>query len=312
MISCSVAFRLGLLSLLVGCQVSAPKARPPFDAAAYAHELASWKASRVRAIAGPDGWITLSGLYWLDGSSYTLGGGEAEIPIPGTTGVLGRLLIDSATALFIAESGRAVRVQGEVIDSIALESDGEGRRPTVVAAGTSTFRVLDRSGRLALRVKDSASILRQTFAGIETFPVDTAFRVLARLERPTQPRVLRLANIVGLIEDHRVAGILHFALHGRSWTLEAVQEPGDSALFILFRDVTSGTESYPAGRYLSTAPPDSAGLVVLDFNRAYNPPCAFTAFATCPMPPRQNVLPIAIPAGERRYAETHTDVARAR
>lgn len=295
--------------LAAACQHAPPK--PAFDPERYAREDAEWKARRLRSIAGPDGWITLAGLYWLESKSYTVGGAGADIPLPGAERVVGTLQVDSGQPRFTVAPGARVTLGDSVVTAVALQTDRDGAKPTVLAVGGTTFRVLDRSGRLAVRVKDSASALRREFAGIPAFPIDPAFRVLARLERPAEPRVLHLANIVGLIEDHPVAGTLHFTLAGEPRTLVAVTEPGDSSLFILFRDSTSQSETYQAGRFLDAPPPDSAGFVLLDFNRAYNPPCAFTAFATCPLPPPENLLPIPIRAGERRYNGGHGAVALA-
>ncbi|MDX2060837.1 MAG: DUF1684 domain-containing protein, partial [Gemmatimonadales bacterium] len=176
------------------------------------------------------------------------------------------------------------------------------RRPTVIRSGGLSLRVIDRGGRLALRVKDSAAPERLGFRGLDYFPVDSASRVRARLVPHVRPHSLKVTNILGQPEEYPSPGILSFRLNGRRFELIAAQQPGDSALFIIFRDSTSLTETYQAARFLSAPPPDRDGNTILDFNRAYNPPCAFTAFSTCPLPPPENVLATAIRAGEKRYA----------
>lgn len=187
----------------------------------------------------------------------------------------------------------------------ALATDAGGQKPTVLAIGAITLRVLERGGRLAVRVKDTLALTRLAFRGLDYFPRDPAWRLNATFERHDPVRTLKIINILGQPEDYPNPGVLVFTVAGTTYRLEAAQEKGDSALFVIFRDESSRDASYEAGRFLKVNPPDSAGRADLDFNRAYNPPCAFSAFATCPLPPPQNRLAVRIPAGERRYAGGH-------
>jgi hypothetical protein len=250
----------------------------------------------------------VAGLHWLEEGTARVGSaGENDIVLPhGAPPHVGVLQVERGAVRFASWPGTAVRHGDARVDSLELSTDRDSS-PTVLASGSVTFRVIDRSGHLALRVKDSLSHARLAFAGLEYFPVDTTWRVPARLE-PTPGNRLKVINIVGLEEDFASPGRLVFTTHGRTLSLQVAQEKGDSSYFIIFRDSTSASATYPAGRYLAAPPVDSTGWTVLDFNRAYNPPCAFTAYATCPLPPPQNILPVAIEAGELRYGAAHAAV----
>jgi uncharacterized protein (DUF1684 family) len=179
-----------------------------------------------------------------------------------------------------------------------MQSDAEGA-PTVVALGALTFQVIKRGERYAIRLKDMRSQQRAAFKGLEWFPVREDHRVHARFVSHPSPRSIPIVNVLGMVEPMRSPGYAEFRLKGRTLRLHPVLETSDATeLFFIFKDQTSGRETYGAGRYLY-APMPSNGTVELDFNKAYSPPCAFTAFATCPLPPKENRLPIRIEAGER-------------
>lgn len=298
----------GLL-LLAACATRSP-APVAFDRTTYQADYAAWRAKRLDAIAGPDGWATLVGLHWLDRDRLTLGadsGNAIVLPAGHAPPHLGTLDIVARRVRFAAAPGISVRrdTLPGLVDTVALQSDSGHRRPTVIRSGGLSLRVIDRGGRLALRVKDTAAPERLGFRGLDYFPIDSASRVTARLVPHATPHTLKVTNILGQPEEYPSPGILSFDLNGRRFELIAAQEPGDSTLFIIFRDSTSLTETYQAARFLGAAAPGPDGITILDFNRAYNPPCAFTAFSTCPLPPPENILATAIRAGEKRYAGQH-------
>jgi uncharacterized protein (DUF1684 family) len=158
--------------------------------------------------------------------------------------------------------------------------------------------VIERGNRYGIRLKDKNSELRKAFTGLKYFPPLEEYRVKARFVPYDPPKMIPVPNILGQVDEEPSPGYVVFMLNGRECRLDPVTE-GDS-LFFIFKDLTSGKETYPPGRFLNTEMPQN-GEVVLDFNQAYNPPCAFTPYATCPLPPEQNKLPIAIEAGELRY-----------
>ena len=186
---------------------------------------------------------------------------------------------------------------GEPVTEMELRSDKAGS-PDVLVLGRLRMFVIERDGRLAIRLRDLESPMRRGFTGLRWFPVRESFRVTALWVPYDPPKLLRVPNILGYAERLPSPGRAVFALDGRELALEPVlEDPQEAQLFFIFKDGTSGKETYPAGRFLYAEMPKD-GSVVLDFNKAYNPPCAFTAFATCPLPPEQNRLKVRIEAGE--------------
>ncbi len=287
---------------------SAAPVKEAVDSTAYAADTKTWRVKRFDAIAGPDGWSTVAGLFWLDSTRYSIGSDSSNtivMPADHTPRVLGTVTRTDSTFRFSAARGVPVFVDSARIDTVTIVND-KGRAPTVLRHGSVTYRVIERGGRFALRVKDSAFVLRTDFKGLEYFPLDTSMRVLATLVPHAAPRTLRILNVIGQTEEYRSPGTLEFTIAGAPYRITAAFEGSDTTqYFLIFRDATSRDATYPAGRFMYTALADSSGHTVLDFNRAYNPPCAFTPFATCPLPPGENVLTVAINAGEKRYAGPH-------
>ena len=303
-----------LLATGAACSRAKPAAtKPAVDSTAYATETADWRVKRLDAIAGADGWSTLAGLFWLDSASYTIGSDAMSntivLPPDNTAPRLGTLTRTDSTYSFKAAPGVVAMVDSARVDTVSLASD-RSRSPTVLHVGSVTYRVIVRGGRQALRVKDSSYVLRREFKGLQYFPLDTSMRVLARLVPHAAPRTLRILNVIGQTDEYRSPGMLEFTIGGMPYTLTAAYEGKDTTqYFVIFRDETSRDATYPAGRFLYALPADSTGHTILDFNRAYNPPCAFTPFATCPLPPAENMLKVAVKAGEQRYAGPHGSTA---
>lgn len=296
-----------LLLLVAACARDVPATvKPAVDSTAYATETDAWRVKRLDAIAGPDGWSTLAGLFWLDSAAYVIGSDAKTstivLPSDNTPPRLGALTRTDSGFRFSAAPGVLAMVDSLRVDSVTLHNDKSGT-PVVLRAGSVTYRVIERGGRQALRVKDSAYVLRREFKGLEYFPLDTSLRVIARLVPHAAPRTVRILNVIGQVEEYASPGTLEFTVNGTPHRLAATFEGKDSTqYFVIFRDATSKDSTYPAGRFMYATLVDSAGYTILDFNRAYNPPCAFTAFATCPLPPAENVLSVALKAGEKRYA----------
>jgi uncharacterized protein (DUF1684 family) len=190
------------------------------------------------------------------------------------------------------------------VTSLVLHSDREGLgEPTILRLGTLSFYVIERGKQLAVRVKDRDNPARLNFKGLEYFPVDQKWRVEAKFEPYDPPRLIPIPTVINTVEYDSCPGALAFSLEGKTHRLDAVIERGsEDKLFIMFSDETNGKETYSLGRQLYTALPDSNNNVILDFNKAYNWPCVFTEYATCPIPPKQNRLAVRIEAGEKMYA----------
>ncbi|MGN6312569.1 MAG: DUF1684 domain-containing protein [Rhodanobacteraceae bacterium] len=269
----------------------------------YSREIEQWRAQRIARLNAPDGWLSLTGLHWLEPGPNTLGSAADNAIVLATAPAhLGSIewRADGSLVLQLA-SGSDALVDGEMKSEAALRDDLEPN-PTRISFGSVNFIVIDRGGRKALRVRDSKAETRTQFAGIESFPVDPAWRIVADWKPFDPPQMLETANVIGQMEKYPVPGKAVFERDGRTHELLPVIEvPGDRQLFLIFADATSGRETYGAARFLYADPPQ-AGKIVLDFNKAYNPPCAFTAFATCPLAPPENRLDLRVTAGEKKYS----------
>lgn len=278
--------------------------RPPLSRGAkYVDEVRQWQAGRAKGLRRDTGWLTLTGLFWLDEGDNPVGSGPANkvrLPekAPETVGTLARR--GSAVTLTTAP-GAMVSVGGNPVGSIEMKADTTGD-PTIAEVGPVQFFVIQRGDRVGVRVRDRENPALGAFRGLDYFPVDEKWRVVARFEPYEPPKEIPIQNIVGIVEPLPSPGALVFEIDGTEYRLDPImEEEGATELFVIFADATSGAETYGAGRYTYVEPPGPDGTTILDFNKAYNPPCAFTDFATCPLPPRQNKLPIRIEAGEKAY-----------
>jgi uncharacterized protein (DUF1684 family) len=290
--------------LLTACLVALLAA---FGAHADLPELEQWRQQRVARLTSETGWLTLVGLYWLRAGENTFGrasGNRIVLDHPALPETAGRFLVRDGRVAFEASPGAEVTHDGMPVKTIAMTPDSQGT-PTVLAIGSLRFFIIERAGRLGVRIRDVEHPARKHFAGIEYFPVREDWIVEARFEPYPPDRRIPIVNILGMTEDMVTPGAVVFAKDGREYRLDAILEaPDDEELFIMFADATSGRETYGAGRFLYLPMPKD-GRVTIDFNRAYNPPCAFNEFATCPLPPPQNRLPIRVEAGEKKYAGAH-------
>ena len=281
---------------------AAPSARPVGPD--YAREIDAWRARREEGLRAPDGWLAVVGLHWLREGTSTIGsakGSDVVLPLPAPPRV-GTLELTRGRALVRVAPGVTVKSGDKPVTELALRSDHGGAKPDVLALGPVSMYVIERGGRLALRVKDTESPRRRSFRGLDWYPVRETYRVQARFTPYDPPRKIPIANVLGMVEPMPSPGYVSFQMAGRRFRLEPVlEEPDAKELFFIFRDTTAGKDTYPAGRFLYSEMPKD-GQVVLDFNKAYSPPCAFTSFATCPLPPRQNRLDVRIEAGEKKPA----------
>ncbi|MBK9168120.1 MAG: DUF1684 domain-containing protein [Bryobacterales bacterium] len=270
--------------------------------AARADDLEAWRQDREQRLAAPGGWLSVAGLFWLkDGEQHAGSDPGLEIVLPEPAPPLvGTFRLSGSRVEFAAAPGVPVMTaSGEVVTRRPMRPDHESG-PDPISVGSLDLFVIQRGGRTALRLIDHDSPRLRDFRGLDWFRPDPAYRVEARLTG--QKHTLPLVNIVGDPEPMESPGTLEFKLAEESCRLDPALEP-DGMLFLLFRDATSGRETYGAGRYLRADPPRD-GRVVLDFNRTYNPPCVYTPYATCPLPPRQNRMTIAVRAGEKMPQQT--------
>jgi uncharacterized protein (DUF1684 family) len=294
--------------LVAACRDGVPDI-PQLAAKEYADTLDAFHARRATAIAGPEGWATHLGLWWLKPGVNRIGADPVSaiaLPSNRSPRVLGDILVEGDSARFVPARGASIHIDKSAVTApVTLHSDVEGNQ-TVLRAGSLVISYITRGGgtRKAVRIKDTLHVARAAFPGHRYFPADTTFRVTAHFIPKPQADSMNIVDVLGIETRMWWPGELRFRLEGKDYVLQVIREPEDHGkqLFVMFKDSTNLNETYPAMRYTYVAPPDSLGRTVLDFNQSYSPPCAFTAFATCPLPPAGNVLPIRITAGELRPA----------
>jgi uncharacterized protein (DUF1684 family) len=294
----------GITPVPASSSPAAPSAGAPAAADAERTRIREWRARRVEGLTGDDGWLTLAGLFWLKQGDNSFGRGAGNLLMldnPALPDTAGSFLVTGQRVRFVARPGAGVTHEGEPVSSLDMAADTTGK-PTVLARGALRFFVIERAGNLGVRVRDLDNPHRLQFRGLSYFPVSTAWVITARFEPYRPAHRLRIVNILGMQEDAESPGALVFIKNGREWRLDTIlEQPGDKELFVMFADRTSGHETYGAGRFLY-APLPAGDTVRVDFNEAYNPPCALNDFATCPLPPWQNRLKLRVDAGEKTYA----------
>ncbi|GAB2569965.1 DUF1684 domain-containing protein [Dyella jejuensis] len=301
-----------LAGLILGTGVTLVHAQSPQSSAtpeAYQHSIEQWRAARVARLTAPDGWLSLTGLEWLqEGSNKVGSAADNDVVLQAGPAHLGVINLDKSGQLHITlADGSGATVDGKPAHEATLVDDAHvsgDASPTTVAFGTTNFYVIDRDGRKALRVKDAKASTREHFLGIDYFPIDPSWRIVADWVPFTPPHELQMGSVIGTIDTVKVPGKAVFTRDGHTYELLPYQEEPGGELFFVLADRTSGHETYGAARFLYAALPEN-GKVVLDFNKAYNPPCAFTSFATCPLAPPENRLDLRIAAGEKKYRGAH-------
>ncbi|MEO7970765.1 MAG: DUF1684 domain-containing protein [bacterium] len=291
------------IAFAAACNKSQPTAS--VDAAAYKAEIDKWQSNRAINLKKEDSWLTLVGLYWLKDGENKFGGNPANavaLPKDKAPDVAGSFWLDKGHVRLAARPAANVTADGKPVTELDLKDDNDDSGPTILKMGTLIINVVKRGDRLGVRVKDTQAAARLQFKGLEYFPTDPKWRIEARFELYQPAKIVPITNVLGMTDNETSPGALAFDVDGKTYRIDPILEKGETDYFIMIADETTDRETYGAGRYLYVSPPDASGKVVIDFNKAYNPPCAFTAYATCPLPPRQNHLPLRIEAGEKKYA----------
>jgi uncharacterized protein (DUF1684 family) len=294
-----------LLSLAVTALFLSPLicAQAPRPDPAYVREVQHQRAEQLQDLK--DNWIPLAGLFWLKPGTNSFGtdaSNDIVLPpgtAPASAGVFDR---NGDTVTVTLKPGASATIDGRPVTTAALQSDASGK-PTILALGRLQMHVVKRQQRLGIRLKDLENPALRSFHPLIYFPIQPGYRVQARWLPAEKGKTINQPDVLGDTTAVPVAGVAQFSLNGQQFTLTPTGGDPAKSLFFVFSDLTSKTDTYPSGRFLDTGPVKD-GAIVLDFNTAYNPPCAFTAFATCPLPPKENRLPIAIPAGEK-YDRKH-------
>lgn len=291
-------------SMLLATAVFAATAGVAADSA-YVKQIQDWRHERVEHLRAPHGWLSLIGLDWLKDGKNTLGSAKGnDIVLAKAPAHLGTITLNNGKATITLDAKSGATIDGKSLATAELFDDSRDK-PTTIAFGTVSFYLIQRGDKYGLRVKDSEAPARTHFAGIDYFPIDASWRIEAKWEAYDPPREVEEPNVLGQIDKVVVPGAAIFEREGKTYRVEPVIEtPGDTNLFLVFADKTSGHETYGAARFVYTEPP-SDGKIVIDFNKAYNPPCAFSPYATCPLPTAQNRLKVRVTAGEKKYGGEH-------
>ncbi len=287
-----------------------PAAAQDAATAQWQQRIETWRAQRARDLDAPDGWLSLIGLDWLKPGANVFGAAsDNSIRIDAIAPAHFGILTVSGTNVQLISLPEGFPAGFEVNGKPAVEGkiSTDANNPTTMTWRGVTMIVLDRGGRYALRTKDANASTRTNFTGLHWYAPDLSYAVEARWIPYNPPHILEIPTIIGTTISLPAPGVAEFTLNGKRLRLEPVlEDPHDTSLFFILRDETSKTTTYQASRFLRTPFPDHGlnkpGTLILDFNQLYNPPCAYTPYATCPLPPMQNRLDVAIEAGEQRYS----------
>ena len=275
---------------------------------AYLAALAKWRQDREAELKGDNSWLTVAGLFFLTEGKNSFGSGPLnDIVLPPAAPAEGGALEFDGKKVTL-RAAKPLIVNGSPVTTTELRPAGGGKPADTVTMGTLSFFVHKSGDRFAIRLRDQGSEIRRNFTGLRWFAPNEAYKVTGRFESYAAPKPVRVPNILGDLEPYTAPGTVSFSLNGQPLTLE-VYDSGSGEnrrFFIVFRDLTSGKETYASARFLYADRPNAKGEVVLDFNKAYNPPCAFNPFTTCPLPSEQNRLRVRVEAGELDYHKSAT------
>jgi uncharacterized protein len=291
-----IRFCLILVSCFWGLQLLAQ------PGTGYVGEIRRWDSLRVVGLKAENGWLNLAGLYFLPKGKTSFGSGEqAVIKFPAGTipELAGSFEVNDSTVSVTTIKDIQVTVNGKATQQAVVFHKDSASAPEV-RYNNLKWNIIQRDGRFAIRLRNLQSESVKNFKGIERYAIDSTWRIKAVMRENITPVFIPITNILGNTSNQQSPGKLFFSINGKQYTLDAL-DGGKDELFIIFGDETNGSQTYPSGRYMYIKRPAGDGVTYLDFNKAYNPPCAFTDYATCPLPPKQNILPIAVTAGEKNY-----------
>lgn len=271
----------------------------------YFDEIKKWDARRIERLKADDGWLNLVGRTWLKPGENKFGSAKDNdvlIESDKVPDYMGVFVFEDSTVTMKVMDGVEILYDGKPVTEMIMIGDGN-KDITVFQYGSIKWNLIVRNELYGIRFRDLESELVKKFSGIERFPVNDDWRINAKFETYNPPKKISVPNVLGQIDEEPSPGAILFTKENEIYRLEAVD--ADDKLWFIFADGTSGEETYGGGRFLYTEKADSNGIVIVDFNKAYNPPCVLTKFATCPLPPKENYISIRITAGEKMWAGHH-------
>lgn len=293
-----ILFFIPLLLLTVVSCTQKPTADPE-----HIEEIRAWDERRTERLREEDGWLNLAGLFWFkDGENKIGSAQDNDIVFPSGPDYIGLMILSDSTVTIKVNPGVNVINNGFPVTEMTLQDDHSGN-PTLLQTGSLRWNVIKRTKGFGIRLRDLNADLVKNFKGIERFPVNKDWKIEASFDVYDPPKKILIPDIVGTVDEELCPGAVVFVKDGKEFRIDAIDS--GQRLFLIFADETSGVETYGAGRFMYVDKPDSNGKIILDFNKAYNPPCVFTKFATCPLPPKENYLKLRIEAGEKVWGEMH-------
>jgi len=290
-----------MLVLVAACDSGADD----IDRVAFEATVLEWREERLARLMAPTGYLSLAGLFWLADESTSFGSAaDNDVVFPEKAAPhIGEFRLTADGIVMVAEPDVDVRFEDEKVQTLLI-ADDTTETPVMITHGSLAWTTIQRDGRFAVRLRDFEHPVLQSFPPLKYFPIDSKWQVNATLKRYSAPQVTAVDTVIeGLGWNPESPGVVVFEIDGQEFELEAYAS--GEQLFFVFGDRSNGTETYPAGRFLYAAMPGDDDRIVLDFNRAYSPPCAFNDFSTCPVASPRNRLPTVVAAGEIYNRDAH-------
>ena len=271
-----------------------------FNEKDYLKSVQEWQQERLENLKSESGWLNLVGLHWLKEGENPFGSSDANnIVFPGNApGFIGSIALYKGHVSITINEDIDVYINDSILKEYDVITDADANT-TVFKVGSLKWHFIKRGERFGIRLRDLESPLISILTEVPSFPINSQWRIKAKFEKFDIPKEIAIPNVLGDVEYEQCFGLLKFIVNDKEFSLMPLGDGIDSDLFLIFADETSAEETYGAGRFLSVEKPDENGITYIDFNKAENPPCAFTDFATCPLPPKENILRVKILAGEK-------------
>ena len=269
----------------------------------YVKSINQWHQQRLESLRSEEGWLNLAGLYWLEPGITTFGtsaSADLQFPEGSLPEIAGYFNLESRRVTLHLKSHSGVTVNGLEVREVEVFSMDSVKK-VVMASGDYRWSIIKREDKIGIRLRNLNHSRLKTFQGIDRYPVDPRYRITASFQVTDTIRYIPITNVLGQITQQFSPGTLVFKWEGNSYTLDVIDEGNGGDYFVILADQTTGKSTYSGGRFLYVPRPDNDGEIIVDFNKAYNPPCVFSPFATCPLPPKQNFLSFAVEAGEKDF-----------
>lgn len=293
-------FRVLVILLFFSCSEKQKMSPAGFES--YREEINNWHKTRISALLAESGWVNLAGLFWLSEGVNAFGtapGNDIIFPEGSVPPESGYFILTNGRVTFKPRPEVKILINGEA--SMEAEVFGKENHNTIMSYGTFRWNIIQRENKFGIRLRDLASPALKKFKGVDRFEINPDFIVQAVLKKSDTLKTIAITNVLGQTTLQKSPGTAHFEIRGKKFHLDLIDEENGSDYFIVFSDLSNGKTTYESGRFLYVARPDSEGNLIIDFNKSINPPCAFSPYATCPLPPAQNRLDVIIEAGEKAF-----------